>query len=117
MASVAVEAELAALVAPLLAQPPPPLLREAHVPFLRASLRRLSPGHCSLDAARPWLVFWTVHSLALLGERLEEGQAEEVAAFLSACRAPGGQRPRSAPVAAPHRRRHRLPQRAQRQAP
>jgi len=90
MASVAVEAELAALVAPLLAQPPPPLLREAHVPFLRASLRRLSPGHCSLDAARPWLVFWTVHSLALLGERLEEGQAEEVAAFLSACRAPGG---------------------------
>ena len=90
MATQAAQAELEAAVAPLLELPPPPLRRDQHLPFLRASLRRLSPGHCSLDAARPWLVFWTVHSLALLGEGASPQEASLVARFLAACRAPGG---------------------------
>lgn len=44
-----------------------------HVQFFSQSLFRLPAGYVSLDASRPWLIFWTVHSLDLLGVGLDQG--------------------------------------------
>ncbi|KAJ3202339.1 hypothetical protein HDU82_007429 [Entophlyctis luteolus] len=42
------------------------LSREAHVRFLRAALTRLGSNYVSLDASRPWILYWTLHALDLL---------------------------------------------------
>lgn len=93
-------------VSPLLLDAPPPALHaDAHADYVAASLQRLGAGHASLDASRPWLVFWAVHSLALLG-RVDRAHACDVCRFLSTCAAPGGagfcggpgQRPHLAPT-------------------
>ena len=42
------------------------LRREAHAAYVAGGLPRLPAGFISLDASRPWIVFWIVHSLALL---------------------------------------------------
>ena len=68
--------------------PAPVLHREKHVTYLRNSLAQLTRSYdvtflCislisfndvlqTLDASRPWLVYWSVHALALLGEPFEE---------------------------------------------
>lgn len=44
----------------------PRLMREKHVAYLLRGLRSLSPGYVSLDASRPWLCYWILHSLDLL---------------------------------------------------
>ena len=44
-----------------------PLMRRDHVAYVRAGLERLGAGFSSLDASRPWLCYWIVHSLELLG--------------------------------------------------
>lgn len=44
-----------------------------HVKFFSQSLFTLPAGYVSLDASRPWLIFWTVHSLDLLGVALDQG--------------------------------------------
>ena len=42
------------------------LQRDAHAAYISKGLSTLPAGFISLDASRPWLVFWMVHSLALL---------------------------------------------------
>ena len=42
------------------------LRREAHAKYAAGGLSLLPGGFVSLDASRPWIVFWIVHSLALL---------------------------------------------------
>ena len=55
------------------ADPPPDphavrLLRGAHASYLSSALsEKLSRGFASLDASRPWMVYWCLHSLDLLG--------------------------------------------------
>ncbi|QDZ17972.1 beta subunit of protein farnesyltransferase [Chloropicon primus] len=46
---------------------------EAHVRFMLSGLKQLSPGFASLDASRPWLLYWVVHGLSLLGFEYERG--------------------------------------------
>jgi protein farnesyltransferase subunit beta len=44
------------------------LLRDKTVAYLRKSLSEpLHSGYVSLDASRPWLVYWMLHALELLG--------------------------------------------------
>ena len=43
------------------------LRREQHVVYLTKSLGALSGSYVSLDASRPWIVFWCLHGLALVG--------------------------------------------------
>ena len=60
--------------------------------FLRKGLKDLSEGYECLDASRPWLVYWILHSLELLGE-LDAVSAEDKAAvvtFLANCQDPDG---------------------------
>jgi len=43
------------------------LLRQKHAEYLTRALDRpLSPSYVSLDASRPWIIYWSLHSLDLL---------------------------------------------------
>ncbi len=42
------------------------LLRSKHVDYLLTGLGCLSSGYVSLDASRPWIAYWCLHSLDLL---------------------------------------------------
>jgi protein farnesyltransferase subunit beta len=49
-------------------------LRKAeHAGYFQQLLFRLPPGFVSLDASKPWLMYWTLHSLDLLGIGLDQG--------------------------------------------
>eukprot|EP00941_MAST-03F_sp_MAST-3F-sp1_P003372 g3372.t1 len=48
------------------------LLRDRHIEYLYNGLNeKLNQGFACLDASRPWLVYWMVHGLSLLGARPE----------------------------------------------
>jgi len=73
------------------------LLRDKHARYLKGGLGKLPAGFAALDASRPWLCYWIVHGLALLGKPLvqvdtEEGlpSASDVVSFLQCCQDPGG---------------------------
>lgn len=42
------------------------LMREKHIAYVLKGLRYLGPGFICLDASRPWLSYWMLHSLDLL---------------------------------------------------
>lgn len=48
------------------------LRKQEHTQFLASTFFQLPGKFVSLDASRPWLVFWTVHSLDLLGVALDQ---------------------------------------------
>eukprot|EP00803_Ostreobium_quekettii_P001825 evm.model.scf_234.7 EVM.evm.TU.scf_234.7 scf_234:77935-79852(+) len=67
------------------------LLRTVHVDFLVSGLGRLPVEFICLDASRAWLVYWIVHSLALLdAAHPDEPSPEDVIAFLRRCQHPSG---------------------------
>jgi len=68
----------------------PPLNRERHVSFLLRGLKRLSESYECLDASRPWLCYWIVHSLALLENLPSEETLQHVVEFLGRCQHPEG---------------------------
>lgn len=53
-----------------LSQPTPALEREKHVVFLEEfGLKDLLPrGFVSLDASRPWMMYWVLCALKMLGQ-------------------------------------------------
>ena len=68
----------------------PMLNRYKTIPFLKRGLRDLSGGYECLDASRPWLVYWILHSLELLEEPLSEEEKSSIVQFLSNCQDPDG---------------------------
>lgn len=44
----------------------------------------------SLDASRPWIVYWAVHALELLDVRLTDDEAVGIIDFLKHCQNPTG---------------------------
>lgn len=62
------------------------LLRERHARYLQGGLGALPAGFAALGVSRPWLCYWMLHGLALLGQPLPRSLNEEdVVTFLSAC--------------------------------
>ena len=61
--------------APLLSEdltrPSTTLRKSEHAQFLASTFFKLPSSYVALDASRPWLVFWTVHSLDLMGVTLD----------------------------------------------
>lgn len=53
------------------------LKREQHVLYLQNNFQSLSALFVALDASRAWIVYWLVHSLALLEAPLPEGVTAE----------------------------------------
>ncbi|KAG0462556.1 hypothetical protein HPP92_021032 [Vanilla planifolia] len=43
------------------------LWRDNHILFLSRGLNQLGPNFRILDASRPWLCYWIIHSMSLLG--------------------------------------------------
>lgn len=65
------------------------LRREKHVAFLLSSLRALPASYVSLDASRPWIAYWCLHALDLLGVRPVE-LFPGIIDWLARCRHSGG---------------------------
>ncbi|CAL8316405.1 unnamed protein product [Boreogadus saida] len=70
--------------------PEPTLLREQHYQYLKKGLRTLSDAYECLDASRPWLCYWILHSLELLEEPIPAAVASDVCQFLAHCQSPTG---------------------------
>ncbi|XP_071520028.1 protein farnesyltransferase subunit beta [Panulirus ornatus] len=68
----------------------PILHRERHISYLKKGLRNLPEGFVSLDASRPWIVYWAVHALELLDVRLTDDEAAGIIDFLQHCQNPTG---------------------------
>lgn len=68
----------------------PLLLRQKHANVLKKSLTHLPQSFQCLDSSRPWLVYWALHSLALLEEQLEEEDYTKITGFLAKCQSPNG---------------------------
>jgi protein farnesyltransferase subunit beta len=67
------------------------LRSSAHLAYLHAGLGNLGEGYASLDASRPWLCYWIVHSLAILSpEPLPPSLADGVVGFIGRCIDPVG---------------------------
>lgn len=43
-----------------------------------------------LDCSRPWLCYWNLHALEILGERLTDEEYSPIVHFLSNCQHPDG---------------------------
>lgn len=61
------------------------LQRDKHFDYLTRGLRKLGPSFSVLDANRPWLCYWTLHSLALLGESIDAKLENDAIDFLTRC--------------------------------
>lgn len=46
----------------------PALKRDLHVSYLYESLEDYPSGFVAMDASRPWMVYWALAALAMLGE-------------------------------------------------
>uniref|UniRef100_A0A8K9WQQ9 Protein farnesyltransferase subunit beta n=1 Tax=Oncorhynchus mykiss TaxID=8022 RepID=A0A8K9WQQ9_ONCMY len=68
----------------------PTLLRDQHYQYLKKGLRHLSDAYECLDASRPWLCYWILHSLELLEEPVPTAIASDVCKFLARCQSPTG---------------------------
>ncbi|XP_041352446.1 protein farnesyltransferase subunit beta-like [Gigantopelta aegis] len=68
----------------------PVLERGIHRTFLWKGLKSLSGAYECLDASRPWLCYWIVHSLEILEELIPEDIAVQVVQFLGKCQSPSG---------------------------
>ncbi|KAJ8614444.1 hypothetical protein CTAYLR_000801, partial [Chrysophaeum taylorii] len=63
----------------------PRLMREKHVTYLQRGLASLSAAYVSLDASRPWLCYWILHSLDLLDALPSPGVLERCCETLERC--------------------------------
>ena len=66
------------------------LLKDKHVHYLQKGISHLSVNFECLDASRPWLCYWILHSLALLGHSVSDELAHDVIVFLSKCQSHTG---------------------------
>ncbi|KAE8706255.1 Protein farnesyltransferase subunit beta [Hibiscus syriacus] len=66
------------------------LQRENHVEYLTNGLKQLGPSFCVLDANRPWICYWILHSIALMDEFVDPELEDNTIDFLSRCEDPNG---------------------------
>ncbi|KAK8644239.1 hypothetical protein V6N13_123551 [Hibiscus sabdariffa] len=66
------------------------LQRENHVDYLTNGLKHLAPSFCVLDANRPWICYWILHSIALMDEFVDPELEDNTIDFLSRCQDPNG---------------------------
>ncbi|KAI9176800.1 hypothetical protein LWI28_007362 [Acer negundo] len=66
------------------------LHRDNHMEYLLRGLQQLGPSFCALDANRPWICYWILHSIALLGESIDARLEDRTIDFLSRCQDPDG---------------------------
>ncbi|EXJ94652.1 protein farnesyltransferase subunit beta [Capronia coronata CBS 617.96] len=68
----------------------PELEREKHIQFLKANLAEFPARFVGLDASRPWMVYWALLSLYMLGEDVTHYRSRVIKTFSSMQDASGG---------------------------
>lgn len=68
----------------------PILNRQVHTKLLHNWLVKLPKNYECLDASRPWLVYWILHSLWLLNDMPDDETLAQVVQFLKHCQHPLG---------------------------
>nr|XP_023014805.1 protein farnesyltransferase subunit beta [Leptinotarsa decemlineata] len=68
----------------------PELLKDQHRSYLFDNISYLSSRYECLDASRPWLCYWILHPLSLMGITLDNRRKASIARFLSKCQNPDG---------------------------
>lgn len=68
----------------------PGLARDNHVYFLHGSLETMPAGFVGFDASRPWIIYWALTALRLLGEDVEEYRERVIQTFSSMQNDSGG---------------------------
>ncbi|XP_065893069.1 protein farnesyltransferase subunit beta-like [Dysidea avara] len=63
----------------------PGLLKDRHLEYLKNGLNHLNVHFECLDASRPWLIYWMLHSLDLLDSPVDHMMSSRVVQFLSRC--------------------------------
>ncbi|GER52069.1 farnesyl-protein transferase beta subunit [Striga asiatica] len=66
------------------------LRRDNHIEYLTKSLKQLGPNFAVLDANRPWLCYWIMHSIALLGDCVDDKLENDIIEFLQRCQDQNG---------------------------
>ncbi|KAH0929332.1 hypothetical protein HID58_015059, partial [Brassica napus] len=64
--------------------------RDKQLDYLMNGLRQLGPSFSSLDANRPWVCYWIIHSIALLGESVDDDLENNTIDFLGRCQGSDG---------------------------
>ena len=59
------------------------LLREKHLRYCRRGLEKLGRGFTALDASKPWLMYWMIHSISLLDGEIPDSLKDRVVETLS----------------------------------
>lgn len=49
----------------------PSLARDKHIGFLHHTLETMPAAYVGFDASRPWIIYWALTALSLLGEDVE----------------------------------------------
>ncbi|KAF5097737.1 hypothetical protein DV451_003696 [Geotrichum candidum] len=67
------------------------LLKEKHLAYAKKMLGPLPAGFVSLDASRPWCVYWGTNAMMLLGDKsVQEVYGKRIASTILACVSPEG---------------------------
>nr|AZK16212.1 farnesyltransferase beta subunit [Catharanthus roseus] len=66
------------------------LQRDNHIEYLTNGLKKLGPSFTVLDANRPWLCYWILHPIAVMGDCVDEELANNTIDFLRRCQDPDG---------------------------
>ncbi|GAV74630.1 Prenyltrans domain-containing protein/Prenyltrans_2 domain-containing protein [Cephalotus follicularis] len=64
--------------------------RDNHMEYLTKGLKQLGPSFCVLDANRPWLCYWILHAIAILGDSVDGDLEYNAIDFLNRCQDPDG---------------------------
>lgn len=64
--------------------------RSLHIRYLMGALEGLGPRFVSLDASKPWLIYWILHSLDLLGHQVDDVVKSRAVSTLHSCQHPDG---------------------------
>ncbi|KZC10550.1 PREDICTED: protein farnesyltransferase subunit beta [Dufourea novaeangliae] len=68
----------------------PFLMRQKHIKMLTTLMTHLDKTYESLDCSRPWLCYWILHCLQILGHHLNDDEYSKIAGFLAKCQSPEG---------------------------
>ncbi|OIR59003.1 MAG: protein farnesyltransferase subunit beta [Amphiamblys sp. WSBS2006] len=73
-----------------LSEPCTTLCKDGHVPYLLSGLAELPLEYTQLDAARPWILYWCVCSLSVLGHTIPGEQKTAILNSILECKSPRG---------------------------
>ena len=64
--------------------------KSAHAKFLMTSVEGLGSGYQALDASKPWMSYWILHSLDLMKVEITEKMKSDSLISLRSCQIPTG---------------------------